>query len=121
MDGSNTSFHYSDKKSFTIKLFILFGLWIVSFIPVYPSLVGTWLNHGDNSHGILVPLVSLYFVWQMRDRLKLVKISTTIWGVLILVISMGLYLLSFAGGIDVMARCMIVFSLVGLVCSGVTH
>ncbi len=114
MDGSHISFYYSGKESLTIKLFILIGLWIVSFMPVYPSLVDTWLNHGDNSHGILVPLISLYFIWQKRDRLKLAKISGSNWGALVLVISMALYLLGFASGTAVISRCMIVFSLIGL-------
>ena len=111
----NTPIHYPDKKSLRIKLFILFGLWVGIFLPVYTSLIHTWLNHGDNSHGILVPLVSLYIIWQKRERLRSVKISSTNWGALILVISTGLYLLSFAGGIDVISRCMIVSSLIGLV------
>ena len=38
---------------------------------------------------VLVPLISLYIIWQKKDRLKLVKISSTNWGALILVISMA--------------------------------
>lgn len=114
MDGSDTSFHYPGKKSFAIKGLILIGLWIVSFIPVYPSLVDTWLNHGDNSHGILVPFISLYFIWQKRDRVKLAKVSSSNWGAIILVISMTLYLLGFASGTVVLSRFMIVSSLIGL-------
>lgn len=98
-----------------IKFLILLGLWLVSFIPVYPSLVWTWLNHSDNSHGILVPLVSLYFVWQKRENFKSIKISNSNWGVVILVVSMGLYLLSYAGAVGVVSRAMIVSSLIGLV------
>jgi len=53
-----------------VKFLVLLSLWLIAFIPVYPSLVWTWLNHSDNSHGILVPLVSLYFVWQKKKRAK---------------------------------------------------
>jgi exosortase len=98
-----------------VKFSLLLALWFITFIPVYPSLVWTWLNHSDNSHGILVPLVSAYFIWQKRDKFKLVKISNSNWGAIILIISMGLYLLSYAGGIAVVSRSMIVFSLIGLV------
>jgi exosortase len=97
------------------KFLVLLALWFIAFIPVYPSMVQTWLNHSDNSHGILVPLVSLYFIWQKKDELKTVKISNSNWGAVILLISMGLYLLSYAGAVAVVSRAMIVSSMIGLV------
>jgi exosortase len=101
--------------SMPYKFLLLLALWFISFLPVYPSLISTWLNHSDNSHGILVPLVSLYFIWQKKGKFKSVKVSNSNWGAIILIMSIGLYLLSYAGGIAVISRLMIVFSLVGLV------
>jgi exosortase len=97
------------------KYLLLLILWFIAFIPVYPSLVSTWLNHSDNSHGVLVPLVSAYFIWQKKEKLRLTKISNSNWGAIILTISMGLYLLSYAGAVAVISRSMIVFSLIGLI------
>jgi len=102
------------QKALLIKLFILIALWMVSFVPVYPSLVDTWLNHGDNSHGILVPFIAIFFIWQKRSELKLARISTSNWGAIILAGSMVLYLLGFASGTDFVSHIMIVFSLIGL-------
>ena len=62
-----------------------------------------------------MPLVSAYFIWQKKGQLKLNKISNSNWGVIILLISMVLYLLSYAGAVAVVSRAMIVFSLIGLV------
>ena len=98
-----------------VRFPLLLILWLIAFIPVYPSLVWTWLNHSDNSHGILVPLVSAYFIWKKKDKFKLVQISNSNWGAIILIISMGLYLMSYAGGIAVISRGMVVSSLSGLV------
>jgi exosortase len=97
------------------KFLVLLALWFIAFIPVYPSMVQTWLNHSDNSHGILVPLVSLCLIWQRKENLKTVKISNSNWGAVILLISMGLYLLSYTGAVAVVSRAMIVSSLIGLV------
>lgn len=110
----NISVNHVGSKSLKIRFLILLALWFVSFLPVYPGLANTWLNHSDKSHGILVPLISLYFIWRKREKLKRAKISNTNWGVIILAISMGLYLLSYAGGVAVISRSMIVFSLIGL-------
>jgi len=98
-----------------LKFSILLILWAIAFIPVYPSLFHTWLNHSNNSHGILVPLISVYFIWQKRKELRQVKVSNSNWGALILIFSMVLYLLSYAGAVAVISRAMIVFSLIGLV------
>lgn len=114
MITSNASIDNLDKKPIIIRLLILMGLWLVSFLPVYPRLIDTWLNHSDNSHGILVPFISLFFIWQKRDELKSARISSSNLGAFILVASMSLYLLGFAGGTEVISRTMIVFSLIGL-------
>lgn len=94
---------------------ILLALLGVVFYPVYPSLANTWLNHSDNSHGILVPFIAAYFAWSKKDELRSVPLSTSWWGFAVLVFSLGFYLLSYAGGIAVVARLMIVTSLMGLV------
>lgn len=106
--------HYLDKKSDIVKLVVVFGLWIVSFFHIFQGLVATWLNEPDNSHGILVPFISIFFVWQKRHSLKSARISSSNWGTIILAGSMVLYLLGFASGTDFISRVMIVFSLIGL-------
>lgn len=98
-----------------LEFSVLLILWAVAFILVYPDLIHGWLKHSNNSHGILVPLVSLYFIWQKREKLRQVKISNSNWGAFILIISMGLYLLGYGGSIAVISRAMIVLSLIGLV------
>jgi exosortase len=98
-----------------LKFFLLLILWALAFFPVYPSLFWIWLNHSNNSHGILVPLISLFLIWQKKTELKKSRVSNSNWGLIILIISIGLYLLSYAGGVAVISRSMIVFSLIGLV------
>jgi exosortase len=99
----------------TVKLVILLALLAVVFAPVYPELIATWLGHSNNSHGMLVPFISLYFIWQKKGDLKVQEISSSNWGLVILVISLALYLLAYLGGVVFVMRLMIVFSLIGLV------
>ena len=98
-----------------LKLSLLLLFWAGAFAPVYPDLIHTWLNHSDNTYGILIPFISLYLIWKKRDKLREMKLSNSNWGALILVVSIALYLLSYAGSVAVVARSMIVFSLIGLV------
>jgi len=97
------------------KTITVFFLWVIVFYPLYPELMNTWLNSADNSHGLLVPLVSLYFAWQSRSSLKIAETTNSIWGLFIMVASFCIYLLSNLGGIAFLSRVMIVSSLAGLI------
>jgi exosortase A len=115
INGLRKPINPAEWRSLKPKLLILLGLWLLSFYPVYPYLVQTWLNHSDNSHGILVPFVTLFFIWQKKEELVTARISNSNWGAVLLIISLGIYLLSYAGGIAVVSRSMIVLSLMGIV------
>lgn len=97
------------------KLLTLLAMWAVTFYAVYPALVEAWFYRSDNSHGVLVPFISLYFIWQKRDDLRSAEISSSGWGALLLAGSLGLYLLSYVGGIALVMRLSVVASLCGLV------
>ena len=97
-----------------LKLIFLLILWAIAFIPIYPSLISTWLYHSNNSHGTLVPIISAFFIWQKRDQLRQLLVANYNWGAIIFTGSLSLYILCYAGAVEVVSRAMIVFSLIGL-------
>ena len=98
-----------------LKIIIVLVLWAVTFYPIYPDLIEKWFIDSDNSHGVLVPLISGYLIWIKRDELSQTTISNSIWGGVILAFSLALYIIGYLGAIAIITRLMIVFSLVGLV------
>ena len=102
-------------KTDKTKIVILILLWAVVFSPLYPELVREWLGNSDNSHAFIVPLISLYFVWQRKNALQLAPIATSVWGGWLLGVSLLFYILSSAGGLEFPARVAMVSSLFGLV------
>lgn len=98
-----------------IKFTLLILLWLAVFYPVLVQLVGAWLYHSDESHGMLVPLISIYLIWQKKNNLAEEKAEPAIIGLWVLVASMLLYVISYAGGVAVVSRLMIVTSLIGIV------
>ena len=54
-----------------IRFIILFVLLLCAYYPIMPELVNVWLEDSNNSHGLLVPLIALFFAYQKRDDLKL--------------------------------------------------
>ncbi|BCA79492.1 exosortase A [Desulfuromonas sp. AOP6] len=97
------------------KIFILLFAWTLVFWPVLPPMVEAWLSHSDNSHALLVPFISLYFAWGMREELTRIPLTPSVTGGVVLLISLLLYLVSLVGGIVVTARIMLVASLIGLI------
>ena len=49
-----------------------------------------WIGNEDYSHGVLVPVVSLFLVWQARHRIAAAGIESSWWG--LAVVSVGLLL-----------------------------
>ena len=53
-------------------------------------LSGYWIGNEDYSHGMFVPAISLFLIWQARHRIAVAGIENSWWG--LAVISAGLFL-----------------------------
>ncbi len=98
-----------------LKFSVLVVLWVFAFLPIYQELFHTWLNSPNNSHGILVPIISGYLIWRKRRQLVNIKKTGSLSGVIVLSVSLAIYIIAYAGSLAVVCRTMIVFSLIGLV------
>ena len=94
---------------------LLLTLWLLAFSPVLPPMVDSWLSHSDNSHALLVPLISLYFLWEKRHEALKTPVQGSWWGLFVLSGSLAIYLISTLGGIAFFARLMFISTLIGLV------
>ena len=74
------------------KLLMITACLGLLYAPVMKGLVYAWINLPDFSHGFLVPLISLYFVYERRKQLQALTLSES-WAGLGLVISGVLLLL----------------------------
>jgi len=97
------------------KLVFIAFLFLLLYAPLYPSLVDTWLNDSNNSHGLLVPLVSLYLVWMLKDEIKAQEIRSSPVGFAFLAVSLVTYFASFVGDLAFPARISMITTLAGLV------
>ena len=93
---------------------LLLMLWMIVFSPILPSMVDAWLSHSDNSHALLVPLVSLYFIWDKRAEVRRTPAQGSAVGLILLLLCLLIYLVSFIGGIAFSARMMFVASLIAI-------
>jgi exosortase A len=58
-----------------LKFVVISGCLTFLYLPVIEGLVYDWIHLADFSHGFLVPLVSLYFVYERRKQLSTLSLS----------------------------------------------
>jgi len=69
-------------------IILILGVIFILYIPTFLWLIGIWLEKDSHySHGFLVPLISLFFVWKQRSILKPLEKKSAA-----LVFALGLFL-----------------------------
>jgi len=75
-----------------IKIGVLGGLIVLLYLPDIHRMVVTWLKDGNWSHGFLIPLFSVYFLHQRRERLAAVEAKSNWAGLVLMILSILGYL-----------------------------
>jgi exosortase len=86
---------------------------VVLFWPVLVRLYYDLVNNGNNSHGLLVPFISVYLIWKKRHDLASLPIQTSYSGLVLLVSSLVVFILGYGGGIHVLPRLAFVAAVMG--------
>lgn len=98
-----------------ISLGIVLALLVALYHEVLADLWGDWDRDPDNSHGFLVPLVSAYFVWERRDKLRALALAPNWWGVAWIMAGSGILLVGSIGAEMFSQRISLIVMLAGLV------
>ncbi len=93
---------------------ILLGLmWL--YFDVLISLVDDWTSNDNYSHGFFIPLISGYMVYSFRDELQKLDVRPANWGILLLILGLGQFLMATTGSEFFLQRTSIIPVLIGLV------
>jgi exosortase A len=76
-----------------IKPVIIISCLVVLYLFVIKGLVYDWINMPDFSHGFLIPIVSLYFVYERRRQLRVLNPSSNWVGLGLIIFGIMLLLL----------------------------
>lgn len=105
-----------EMKNRDIVLSVLLFLMVVAlYSPILPGLYQDWFRYNNNSHGMLVPFISVYLLWKIRNGIPWETMSTSWMGLFIIIISIVIYVIGYAGSIEVLPRLMFVSTIIGLV------
>ena len=98
-----------------LPLILLSILLIGIYFQVIIELVVQWWDDPNYSHGFLIPLVSGFFVWKARKKLGTLPTQNSNWGLLVLVVGLGLYVVGTAAMEYFSVRFSMVVVVIGLV------
>jgi len=83
-------------KNFMNKHFkqILVGvIFILAYVPTFIWMWDRWFARDSYySHGILIPFVTIYFIWQKREELALIEKAKSVWGLPLIIIGMMMHM-----------------------------
>lgn len=96
---------------------ILMASFILAYLPVWKSLVGTWLTSDEYSHGFFVIPLSLYIVWRKKPKLVETTVIPSRWGLAFVIFSLLLYLFARFAEIATVAS----FSMVALIAAVIVY
>jgi exosortase len=95
------------------------GAWVLSTVLLYAGvlvkLVQQWIHDPTYSHGFLVPPIALFLVYRERDRLRETASRPSALGLVLIVLSLGLYVLGSLGAELFVTRVSLIGVLAGTV------
>ena len=94
---------------------VLFLLWFLLFWPIIPGLWNVWMIDSNNSHGVIVPAIAAFLIWQQSREIPWAEANPSLWGLGLLAGSLLIYLVSLRAHIALSAHLAMVTSLAGLV------
>ncbi len=96
------------------SLFLLITfIWL--YFPVISKMVSEWYSNPNHSHGFIIPLISIYFIWQKREHLKEAILNSTNWGILILILGLIIYIFGNLGAAYTTMRISMFIVLAGII------
>ena len=72
---------------------IALALSILGYSSSLANLISRWDAEEEYSHGYLIPLVSLFFIWEQKARFQENKFQPSWWGPIVLLIALLLFVM----------------------------
>ncbi|SRR5579871_632126 len=88
----------------------------VMYADTFTRLAGDWWNDPNNSHGILIPPLALYFAWRKRHRFAAEPAQPAIgWGLFVVIGSLFVYFVGRLGAEFFLTRTSVIGLMAGVV------
>ena len=95
--------------------FAVFAMSVWLFWDGLSRMWGWWLELPEYSHGILIPPIALFLIWQQKDRLERLSFTGSWWGVALVAIGGSMLLLGQFATVYTLVEYAYIVTLCGLV------
>ena len=104
------------KFSQTLLMFLpVLVICVLIYADILTDLYHSWLEDPNYSHGLLVPLISVYFIWQKKDKLKQIPVIPSNTGLFLIVFALIVLIVGVAAQEFFTKRSSMVFLLTGII------
>jgi len=93
---------------------------LLSLWPFWDGLTrmwGWWIDAPEYSHGLLIPPVAAFLMWQQKDRLERIPFTGSWWGVAVILLGGGALVVGQLGTVYTIVQYAYVITLYGLILS----
>jgi EpsI family protein len=99
-----------------LQLILLVVVFVYLYASAFRDLYSTWLYRGDQSHGFLIPLISLYLIWFRRDNLRHLRRQPAHFaGIPVMIVAGMMLLVGVLGSLVTLQEFSIIVMIAGLV------
>ncbi|MBE9529474.1 MAG: exosortase W [Proteobacteria bacterium] len=100
MSTLTSSYNSDSRRRFWLAALVLSVFFTYSFAGVLYTLLRSWYFNAAYSHGFLVLIISIYLIWNRKEKLALLPVSPNLFaGAPLLLFSLISYLIGDLGGI----------------------
>ncbi len=106
----------SERRMSIMKFAVSFALLLIAYIPTFVWMVRRWTEaESYYGHGFFIPLVSLFIVWQRKDLLKKVTLSSEFSGLFFVTVALVTHIICSALKVYFVSGLSFVCALFGLI------
>lgn len=109
--------HILNNKTSTpiAPVLLLAAVVIFMYLPALNEFLYDWWHDDNYSHGFLIPVISVYLLWQKKDAIRQVTTRRSAWGLVPLVLGLVVYVAGTAAAEWFTVRFSLILVLLGLV------
>lgn len=97
-----------------IQISVILISFSLLFSHTIAKLVKDWSENDNYSHGFLIPVISAYIIWQIKDDLAKIELKPSLFGLLFLLAGMALHIVGNVGAELFTMRMAIIFTIAGI-------
>lgn len=94
---------------------VLSAALVALYLPFLTKLVTDWGTNDDYSHGYFIPILTIYFIYSMRDELRTLALTPNNFGIIIVAAGLAQLLVAKIGSEYFLQRTSLIIVLLGLV------